>query len=304
MGIFSGVFGDQNPVSQFLEDNRHTVRGAFAGFGTGTSFGGGLSRAVKGAANGGIMDDEARTVKEQEAERQQSINQTVEYMRAKGFDDLVSGVESGGMDMGAAWSEALRRGQPKPAGEAFTLGAGETRYAPDGSVLAQGAPDQQDQFGNEKDLYAQYAASDPVKMYETVKGGYERVRQSAALQTGAGDMGLIYGYMKMLDPGSVVREAEFATAAQSGSYGQQIQGMVSRIMNGERLPEDVRQQFVQSAEGIYSETSQNLGDINSQFSTRAQSYGVDPGMFIRQPEAYQPLQGIVTMPNGNTVRPM
>lgn len=290
-----------NPFYKAFDANRSALVSGFSGIGADPrNPAAGFSQ---GFASGMQLDQQRSDQQMEEQQRQQQINQTAAFLRAKGAEDLAAAVE-GGMTTGAdAFNQWYSNSQPKP-GEAFTLGAGETRYGPDGSVLAQGAADQQDQFGNEKDLFAQYSNSDPVKMYETVKGGYERVRQSAALQTGAGDMGLIYGYMKMLDPGSVVRESEFATAAQAGSYGQQIQGLVSRIISGERLPEEVRQQFVQSAEGIYAETAGNLGDINSQFSTRAQNYGVDPGMFIRQPESYQPIQGIVTMPNGNTVKPL
>lgn len=285
---------------------------ALIGLGSGLlsqpTFAKGLAAGGQGFMQGMEADDAYATQQKAEAERAQQIAETAalkdkyaKWFTEQGQPQIAQGIADGIVEPGKAYWDFV---SPKPAGEAFTLGAGETRYGPDGAVLAQGAPDQQNQFGNEKDLFAQYSNSDPVKMYETVKGGYERVRQSAALQTGAGDMGLIYGYMKMLDPGSVVRESEFATAAQAGSYGQQIQGLVSRIISGERLPEDVRQQFVQSAEGIYAETAGNLGDINTQFSTRAQNYGVDPSMFVRQPERYQPINGIVQMPNGNTVRPM
>ena len=270
----------------------------------GTNFGNALGVATRRTQELQPQRDFASQQKREEDERQQNINATAEFLREKGYTDLLAAVD-GGMDMGSAWTEALRRGQPQAPKPPISVGPGETLLDPvTMQPVYQGAPDPQDQFGNEKDLYAQYAGSDPVKMYETVKSGYERVRQSAALQTGAGDMGLIYGYMKMLDPGSVVRESEFATAAQAGSYGEQIQGMVSRVINGERLPESVRQEFVQLAEGIYSETAGNLGNINDQFTTRAQNYGVDPTMFIRQPESYKPLQGIVTMPNGNTVKPL
>jgi len=299
------AFGWDNPFTQFVGNNRSALMGLGAGIAGGRNIGEGLSSGLMMAAQGRQADDAFATQQKAEAERARQLNQTMDYMRSKGFDDLVAGVESGGMDMGAAWAEALRRSQPQAPKPPISVGPGETLLDPTTyQPVYQGAPDPQDQFGNEKDLYAQYAGSDPVKMYETVKSGYERVRQSAALQTGAGDMGLIYGYMKMLDPGSVVRESEFATAAQAGSYGEQIQGLVSRVINGERLPESVRQEFVQLAEGIYSETASNLGSINDQFTTRARNYGVDPGMFIRQPESYKPLQGIVTMPNGNTVKPL
>jgi hypothetical protein len=303
MGIASWALGDENPFSKYVADNRQTLQGAFAGFGQGPSFSAGLGNAALGAQRGTMLDDITRQQKVEEAKVAEQTNVTRSWLEQQGFTDLVPLVDAGQADI--AYNEALKRMQPKAPQAPISVGPGETLLDPvTMQPVYQGAPDPQDQFGNEKDLYAQYAGSDPVKMYETVKSGYERVRQSAALQTGAGDMGLIYGYMKMLDPGSVVRESEFATAAQAGSYGEQIQGMVSRVINGERLPESVRQEFVQLAEGIYSETAANLGNINDQFTTRAQNYNVDPSMFIRQPESYKPLQGIVTMPNGNTVKPL
>jgi len=270
---------------------------ALIGLGTGLlsqpTFSKGLAAGGQGFMQGAELDQQYADEATQKAERAAQINQTAAFLRSKGAEDLAAAVE-GGMTTGSdAFNQWYQKANaPAPTADPFTLGAGETRYAADGSVIAQGAPDQQDQFGNEKDLYAQYAGADPVKTYETVKGGYERVRQSSALQTGAGDMGLIYGYMKMLDPGSVVRESEFAMAAQAGSYGDQIQGMVQRVISGERLPEAVRAQFVQAADKIYQDTAANLGDINNQFSTRAQSYGVDPSMFIRAPEQYQPVGAI------------
>lgn len=58
----------------------------------------------------------------EEAKRQETINQTAEFLREKGYTDLLAGVESGGMDMGAAWTEALRRGQPQAAKPPIEVG--------------------------------------------------------------------------------------------------------------------------------------------------------------------------------------
>ena len=52
--------------------------------------------------------------------------------------------------------------------------------------------------------------NDQTKPYQEVKSAYGRVLSSE--DTAVGDLSLIFGYMKMLDPGSVVREGEFATA--------------------------------------------------------------------------------------------
>ena len=71
-------------------------------------------------------------------------------------------------------------------------------------------------FEAEQKLRKEYA--DQTKPFVDVKESYRRV-QSAA-DNGPGDIALLVGYMKMLDPGSVVREGEFATAQNSGEIGR------------------------------------------------------------------------------------
>lgn len=180
--------------------------------------------------------------------------------------------------------------QPKQ-GESFTLGAGEVRYGPGGEVIAQGGPDMGDSFGYEKDLYAQYTAAPPVKQYQDVKSGFERVRSSASADSGVGDLGVVYGFMKMLDPGSVVREGEFATAENTSGVPEQVMGMYNRLISGERLTPAQRSQFVQQAEQLYGETASNLSATNDQFSSRAQAWQVDPSRFVVQPEIFEPFGG-------------
>lgn len=197
--------------------------------------------------------------------------------------ELRAAVEAGAIPFADAYK--LERSPDKflnaGDGNILNTSSGEWLQAP-----GTEGPDLKDQFGYEKDLWAQYANSDPVKTFEAVKGGYERVMESAKQQSGAGDMAMLYGYMRMLDPGSVVRESEFAMAAQAGDFGEQVQGMVSRLLNGQRLPESQRQEFLNNAEKLYGAAAGNLTDINNQFTDRAGGYGVDPKRFIRQPEVY------------------
>ncbi len=85
------------------------------------------------------------------------------------------------------------------------------------------------------------------KDYVKVRDAYTRVKGSTADPSPAGDLSLIFNYMKMLDPGSVVRESEFATAAATGSYGDRIQASVQKVMSGERLTKKQRNDFVSKA---------------------------------------------------------
>ena len=320
MGLAELFLGKENPISQYVADNRNTLRGAFAGLGQGANFSEGLGTAALGAQRGAIADDAFAVQQEAEAKRLDSLNKTAEFLRSKGYEDLLAGVESGGMDMGAAWTEALRRGQPTTPtadwaklndGTLFNQRTGETMPLEGMEPGVGGFVDPKEAFNREKDIAAQYGGQDPVKTYQAVRSSYERVRKSAEIGntnpdgSGAADISLVFAYMKMLDPTSVVREGEFAAAANAGGVPAHVLNMYNNLVKGDKLTPEVRQQFVQQSDAIYQEVTQNLESLNDQYSTRATGWGVNPSNFIHTPEQYEPLAGGgVRMPNGNTVRPL
>lgn len=103
------------------------------------------------------------------------------------------------------------------------------------------------------------------KDYQKVRDSYTRVIGSTREPSPAGDLSLIFNYMKMLDPGSVVRESEFATAAATGSYGQRIQASVQKVLSGERLSPKMRADFIEKASIL-------LQGMQEQHSKREQNY--------------------------------
>ena len=100
---------------------------------------------------------------------------------------------------------------------------------------------------------------------------------SADSKSPAGDMALIFTYMKTLDPGSVVRESEFALAASAGSFGEQIKAGALKVMSGERLTPKQRADFMQNATRAYMGQADQQERRRMQFAGIAQNYGLDPG---------------------------
>lgn len=115
-----------------------------------------------------------------------------------------------------------------------------------------------------------------VDNYRTVHDAYGRVQASVKEPSAAGDLSLIFNYMKMLDPGSVVRESEFATAAASGSYGERIQGLVQLALSGKRLSDDIRQDFVNRTEALYERANKQYEADRGRFRNIAEQYGFNP----------------------------
>jgi hypothetical protein len=61
------------------------------------------------------------------------------------------------------------------------------------------------------------------------------------------DMSLIFGYMKMLDPGSIVRESEYATAAEAGNVPTRILDYYNNAVKGTKLTSDQRKDILQAS---------------------------------------------------------
>lgn len=143
------------------------------------------------------------------------------------------------------------------------------------------------------------------KDFRSVRDSYNRMQASAENPSPAGDLSLIFNYMKMLDPNSVVRESEFATAAAAGSFGERIQGAVSQVTNGQRLAPEIRADFLTRSEQLYGEQDQTFQSLADQYSETAKRNGLDPENIIltprsnpRKPKA----DGWTTLPNGVKIR--
>jgi hypothetical protein len=116
-----------------------------------------------------------------------------------------------------------------------------------------------------------------TKTYPAVREGYGRVQAArSGKSTGASDIALLYGFMKVMDPGSTVREGEFATAGNAGGVLENIRNMYNRAVSGERLTDKVRGEIGDQVEGLYSRATADYEKTRQQFVDIANRNKVDP----------------------------
>ena len=149
----------------------------------------------------------------------------------------------------------------------------KTRVLP--GVKAAPKGDGANPFKNEQGLRKEY--SDESDVFKKVQDSFRRTASSADSKSAAGDMALIFNFMKTLDPGSVVRESEFALAASAGSFGQQVQAGAQKVLSGERLTPKQRSDFMQTATRAYMGQADQQERRRMQYAGIAQNYGLDPG---------------------------
>jgi hypothetical protein len=135
----------------------------------------------------------------------------------------------------------------------------------------------------EADLRKQFDAQ--TAPFRDVRDAYNRIQSSANNPTPAGDLALIYNYMKMLDPGSVVRESEFAMAAATGSYGERIKAAVNRVSNGQRLSEAERADFLDRSHQLYGQQESTFNALKDQYTGIATRNGLAPENVVVTPLA-------------------
>ena len=92
--------------------------------------------------------------------------------------------------------------------------------------------------------------------FNKVRDAFGRIEASVDQPDAAGDLALIFNYMKMLDPGSTVREGEFATAQNAGGVTTSVMNMYNKLVSGERLQPAQRKMFSNRAEKLFNKAKE------------------------------------------------
>lgn len=130
------------------------------------------------------------------------------------------------------------------------------------------------------------------------------IETSAADDSGAGDIALVTSFMKMLDPGSVVRETEFATAANAGGLLATLRGFATRIENGKFLDAKQRADFKRLAGDYLNAAKVQEQGVQQGYQRIVDSYGLDPiNVFgARAATAPAPAGGTTPAPAGDDAK--
>lgn len=130
------------------------------------------------------------------------------------------------------------------------------------------------EFTEEDQLRKEYTAQ--TKDFQQYRQHYQRIVAANEKPSAAGDIAMVYGFMKMLDPTSVVREGEFATAASAGGVPDRVWTVYNRLVSGERLTPEIRKDFMDRAARIFDKSYGEYEATRGTFRKLAESYGRNP----------------------------
>lgn len=114
-------------------------------------------------------------------------------------------------------------------------------------------------------LRKEFNALPQVKEYNTVKQMYNTIESAANQKTAAGDLSLIFSYMKILDPNSTVREWEFANAQNAGWIEDKVRNSYNKVMKGTRLSDNQRSDFLGTAKTLVSWYENTYNQLLNQY---------------------------------------
>jgi len=130
----------------------------------------------------------------------------------------------------------------------------------------------------EKEYRTIYTGNKVVKEFNDANGKIKSIVQASKAKTGAGDLALVFNYMKLLDPTSVVREGEFATASKAAGVPAAIRSKYNYLVGGGILDETSRTQIVKEAVKQLAPYQSNIDNLRLSIeeSDTIKQYGIDP----------------------------
>ena len=139
-------------------------------------------------------------------------------------------------------------------------------------------------FTNEGQLRA--SNDKGLKGFYELQNAFGGILASAQEATGPSDIALVTKFMKVLDPGSVVREGEFITARESGSFTTSMKNIIEKAESGEILQPEQRKAFVKAAYNLYEKAMDRYNTKKGVYGTMAKHYGLNPEM-VQSPGGIQ-----------------
>jgi len=134
------------------------------------------------------------------------------------------------------------------------------------------------------DLRGKYDADKTTAATRERMMAYSGIEAAATSEqpSGASDMSMIFQYMKMLDPGSTVREGEFANAQNTGTVPQRVWNKYNQMVTtGEMLDQKQRQDFMREAKSLLTAQLELQKRVDQRYEQDAKKFGIkDTSMVI------------------------
>ena len=128
-------------------------------------------------------------------------------------------------------------------------------------------------FENEMKLSGAFKQEPIYKDFNDMKSAYGQVVSSLAQGTPIGDVAGATKVMKLLDPGSVVRESELGIAMAAAGRMDLLQNYFNNLMTGQKLTPTQREDFKRLSNELYAAAGQAYNNKRGEYEQFGKTYG-------------------------------
>ena len=128
-------------------------------------------------------------------------------------------------------------------------------------------------FENEMKLGSAFKQEPIYKDFSDMQSAYGQVVSSLKQGTPIGDVAGATKVMKLLDPGSVVRESELGIAMAAAGRMDRLQNYFSNMMSGQKLTPTQRDDFQSLSNELYAAAGQAYNNKRQEYEDFGTSYG-------------------------------
>lgn len=138
-------------------------------------------------------------------------------------------------------------------------------------------------FDNEMGLKKAFASEPVYKAYGEMQSAYGQITDSLKSESPAGDLAAATKFMKLLDPGSVVRESELGMAMAASGALDRAKNYAELRISGKKLTPDQRKDFQQLSDQLFNTATSAYNSKRNEFAEMGSAYGLNADRALGAP---------------------
>jgi hypothetical protein len=138
-------------------------------------------------------------------------------------------------------------------------------------------------FENEMKLKGEFKSEPVYKAYQEMQSAYGQITDSLKSNSPAGDLAAATKFMKLLDPGSVVRESELAMAMSASGALDRARNYAELRISGKKLTPDQRKDFQQLSDQLFSTATTVYNAKRNELVEQGTAFGLNADRALGAP---------------------
>jgi len=136
---------------------------------------------------------------------------------------------------------------------------------------------------NEMKIRGAFSGEPVYKGFQEMKTAYGQITESIKQASPAGDLAAATKFMKLLDPGSVVRESELYMAMQASGALDRFVNYANMRISGQKLTPEQRKDFQSLADRLYAASVNAYNQKRGEYATIASDYELNVNRAVGTP---------------------